>query len=76
MAGDIKVDSPSSAGGNVLMPLAVTGMPPSRDRLVHSTAVHHEENSPKCWVYHERVHSWTGLKSKHKGYYTKSYMVQ
>jgi hypothetical protein len=38
MAGDIKVDPPSR-GLNLLMPLAVTGMPPSRDRPVHSIAV-------------------------------------
>jgi hypothetical protein len=44
MAGGIKVDLPSSEG-NFLMLLAVTRMPPSRNRLVHSTAVHHEENS-------------------------------
>jgi hypothetical protein len=44
MAGDIQVDRPSR-GLNFLMPLAVTGMPPSRDRPVHSTAVQQEENS-------------------------------
>jgi hypothetical protein len=44
MAGDIKVDL-LSRGENFLMPLAVTGMPPSRDRPVHSIAAHQGENS-------------------------------
>ena len=45
MAGDIQVDR-TSRGLKFLMPLAVTGMPPSRDRRpVHSTAVQQEENS-------------------------------
>jgi hypothetical protein len=45
MAGDIKVDPPSSQWSTFLMPLAVTGLPPSRDRPVHSIAAHQEENS-------------------------------
>ena len=44
MAGEIKVDPPSR-GLNLLMPLAVTGMPPSRDRPVHSIAANKVENS-------------------------------
>jgi hypothetical protein len=49
MACDMKVDPPSS-GLNSFMPLAVTGMPPSRDRPVHSSIeVRHQEEKSHTW---------------------------
>ena len=48
MTSGIKVYPPSS-GLNFLMPHAVAGIPPSRDRPVHSTSAHQEESSHNWW---------------------------